>query len=392
MMCQISKRAPHPFQLASLLSTRPTTQQSAEGCDQCTLSARQLRCSSTLPHQSLAKTSNTSNLERWPQPLVTSTIHIGKGESSTVLIPSRLPHRWRFCAAFSQRTSAGHRRNCVEDSETTAEIHSCWRDHRSPGCLLVWGGWGGVGGGVITFLFLRSPGLFFCSYFYVTLARCRIILHATRQDFFFAAIFMLRLHAAASSCTQHVMLRLHAAASSCTQHVMLSLHAAASSCTQHVMLRLHAAASSCTQHVMLRLHAAASSCTQHVMLHLHAAASSCTQHVMLRLHAAASSCTQHVMLRLHAAASSCTQHVMLRLHAAASSCAQHVMLRLHAAASSCTQHVMLRLCGGGWGGRNYVPCFAFACAFFFLRPCCFRVLMFCGRASTIVFMFVWGQW
>ena len=120
----ISRRAPYPFRLASLLSTRPTTQQSAEDCDQCTLSARQLRCSSTLPQQSLAKTSNTSNLERWPQPLVTSTIHIGKGESSTVLIPSRLPHRWRFCAAFSQRTSAGHRRNCVEDSETTAEIHS----------------------------------------------------------------------------------------------------------------------------------------------------------------------------------------------------------------------------------------------------------------------------
>ena len=63
---------------------------------------------------------------------------------------------------------------------------------------------------------------------------------------------MLRLHAASSSCTQHVMLRLHAAASSCTRHVMLRLHAASSSCTQHVMLRLHAAASSCTQHVMLR--------------------------------------------------------------------------------------------------------------------------------------------
>ena len=84
------------------------------------------------------------------------------------------------------------------------------------------------------------------------------------------------------------------------------------------MLRLHAASSSCTQHVTLRLHAASSSCTQHVMLRLHAASSSCTQHVMLRLHAAASSCTQHVMLRLHAAASSCTQHVMLRLHAASS--------------------------------------------------------------------------
>ena len=58
---------------------------------------------------------------------------------------------------------------------------------------------------------------------------------------------MLRLHTAASSCTQHVMLRYHAAASSCTQHVMLRYHAAASSCTQHVVLRLHAAASSCTQ-------------------------------------------------------------------------------------------------------------------------------------------------
>ena len=32
--------------------------------------------------------------------------------------------------------------------------------------------------------------------------------------FFLLPIFMLRLHAAASSCTQHVMLRLHAAASS----------------------------------------------------------------------------------------------------------------------------------------------------------------------------------
>ena len=48
---------------------------------------------------------------------------------------------------------------------------------------------------------------------------------------------MLRLHAASSSCTQHVTLRLHAASSSCTQHVMLRLHAASSSCTQHVMLR-----------------------------------------------------------------------------------------------------------------------------------------------------------
>ena len=87
-------------------------------------------------------------------------------------------------------------------------------------------------------------------------------------------MFMLRLHAASSSSTQHVTLRLHAASTSCTQHVMLRLHAASSSCTQHVMLRLHAAASSCAQHVMLRLHAAASSCTQHVvMLRLHAASS-----------------------------------------------------------------------------------------------------------------------
>ena len=75
---------------------------------------------------------------------------------------------------------------------------------------------------------------------------------------------------------------------------MFCLHAAASSCTQHVMLRLHAASSSCTQHVMLRLHAASSSCTQHVMLCLHAAASFCTPLVMLRLHAAASSCTLEV--------------------------------------------------------------------------------------------------
>ena len=86
------------------------------------------------------------------------------------------------------------------------ECYSCWRVHRSPGLFLCFGGWGGWG--VITFLVLRSLGLFFVTYFYVTLAGCRIILHATRRATLLVASVMLRWHAAASSCTQDVMLRL----------------------------------------------------------------------------------------------------------------------------------------------------------------------------------------
>ena len=100
-------------------------------------------------------------------------------------------------------------------------LHHLYATRRATLLLGGWGGgWGGVGvggvggGGVITFLLLRSLGLFFVTYFYVTLAGCRIILHATRRATLLVASVMLRLQAAASSCTQHVMLRLHAAASS----------------------------------------------------------------------------------------------------------------------------------------------------------------------------------
>ena len=88
---------------------------------------------------------------------------------------------------------------------------SCWRDHRSPGCL----GLGGWGAGVITFLFLRSPGLFyFCSYFYVTLARCLIILHATRH----ATLARCRiiLHATRHATLARCLVILHA-----TRHATL---------------------------------------------------------------------------------------------------------------------------------------------------------------------------
>ena len=94
-------------------------------------------------------------------------------------------------------------------------------------CLVAGGSTGRLA--VITFLCCVRLDFFFVTYFYVTLAGCRIILHATRRATLLVASVMLRLHAAASSCTQDVMLRLHAAASSCTQHVMLRLHAAASS-------------------------------------------------------------------------------------------------------------------------------------------------------------------
>ena len=107
--------------------------------------------------------------------------------------------------------------------------HSCWRDHRSPGCLLVWGGGlGGVGGGVITFLLLRWPGFFF-SYFYVTLARCRIILHATRH----ATLARCRiiLHATRHATLARCRIILHATRHATLARCLIILHA-----TRHATL------------------------------------------------------------------------------------------------------------------------------------------------------------
>ena len=83
-------------------------------------------------------------------------------------------------------------------------LHHLYATRRATLLLGGWGGLGGVGvggvgwGGVITFLLLRSLGLFFVTDFYVTLAGCRIILHATR-------------HSTLARCciifTQHVVLR-----------------------------------------------------------------------------------------------------------------------------------------------------------------------------------------
>ena len=59
---------------------------------------------------------------------------------------------------------------------------SCWRVHRSPGLFLCFGGWVG-GGGVITFLLLRSLGLFFCYLFLCYACRLPHHLYATRRAF-----------------------------------------------------------------------------------------------------------------------------------------------------------------------------------------------------------------
>ena len=340
-------------------------------------------------------------------------------------------------------------------------IHSCWRVHRSPGLFLCFGGWGGLGGGGGWGGWVGG--------------RNNVPFAAFAWTFFLLPIFMLRLQAAASSCTQHVVLRntscyafgrkcyvtlarcriiLHATRHATLAGCRIILHATrrATLLVASVMLRLHAAASSCTQHVMLRLHAAASSLRNtscyafgrkcyvtlarcRIIWHAtrHATLARCciifTQHVvlrccwggvgggwggvgvggggwggrnnvpfaafawtffllpifMLRLQAAASSCTQHVVLRFwsqvlcyacrlphHLARNTscyaCTllhhlyatrratllvASVMLRLHAAASSCTQHVMLRLHAAASSLRNTSCYAVAGGGewgWGG------------------------------------------
>ena len=86
-----------------------------------------------------------------------------------------------------------------------------------------------MGGGVITFLFLRSPGLFFCSYFYVTLARCLIILHATRH----ATLARCRiiLHTTRHATLAHCLIILHATRHATLARCRIILHA-----TRHATL------------------------------------------------------------------------------------------------------------------------------------------------------------
>ena len=102
------------------------------------------------------------------------------------------------------------------------------------------GGWvGGVGGGgVITFLFLRSPGLFFCSYFYVTLARCLIILHATRHATL--ARCLIILHATRHATLARCLIILHATRHATLARCRIILHTTRHATLARCRIILHA--------------------------------------------------------------------------------------------------------------------------------------------------------
>ena len=116
---------------------------------------------------------------------------------------------------------------------------SCWRDHRSPGCLLVWGGgWGGGGWGRNYVPFSAFAWTFFCSYFYVTLARCLIILHATRHATL--ARCLIILHATRHATLARCLIILHATRHATLARCRIILHTTRHATLARCRIILHA--------------------------------------------------------------------------------------------------------------------------------------------------------